>query len=386
MPSNHPSQQVTKSLYPTSPPSNYESNTPSKSQSKLPTVQPTLKQTHIPSMKPSEEAPTPIVYCRRYGRWLQSDQCDRVPSASPSSLPSLHPVDSPSLSPTFNPTSFPTRHPTEPPTIHPTKSPTKILSSLPTLNPTSFPTRHPTEPPTIHPTRSPTKSSSETPTLRPTKSPTIHPTHLPSFQPTRLEEFSLTTTFEGGIDNDGAMFDVVASINLSIRGISIHVINTETFNVQVYSRSGTWSGRDKHPRAWQLMQTEDALIGMGYGLATPLPPFSAPISVSQDDRRSFYTTISSGRLMALTKETNIVSGDLYVSSLEMKLFVGVAKNHAFLHTTMDVTWNGIIRYTAIPIEDRSQGGDASNASRMLKAYNDLFLLGSIVLFGYCLIG
>ena len=277
--------------------------------------------------------------------------------------------------PTTAPSGDPTSHPTNYPSAEPSNNPTKIPTAIPTASssdegPTPLVTGNfsvePTVKPSLMQSASPTASPSSGPTASPTKSPTLSP----SSSPTRVESYTLQTTYDSDTDNDGCMFDLKSiSTTIKIHSLDLHSIYNGLIDVEVYYRRGTYSGRDKHPGAWTTSAILNGIQGMGQGVSTPLPSnaFNPPIEVLRDMTIGLYVTISNGRYMGLTRSySNIFSGDIYTSNSEVEMFVGVSKNHLFLHTNPDIIWNGAIHYTALPQDEREKQNSSSSSSSPLQ--------------------
>ena len=204
------------------------------------------------------------------------------------------------------------------------------------------------------------------------------PTLVPSLAPSYVDEFSLSTTFDSNTANDGVMFDVVAITNCTIRSLSIHTSVSYLTVVDVYGRYGTWIGRDKHPKAWTMILNAAVTLN-GIGLPSALPSFAKPIHLTTGKRYGFYTTFQNGNSMLMTAvDGTYQSGDIYKQSEELRLFVGAGKNHRFLHIRQNVVWNGIVHYTALPIEKRESIQVTSGVSRNESSIYLILLVSSLL--------
>jgi len=165
----------------------------------------------------------------------------------------------------------------------------------------------------------------------------------PSYPPPDL---SLATTFEGGGNNDGNMFDIVASssADVLVHNFNIHSSYEGLNMVEVYSRYGSFQNVTYHPTAWSKISGDDlAVVGNGFGRETPLPFGSfEPLQISSGRTQSFYIAIINGRFMQHTLSSSMMTGDIYVSTDALSLKVGVSKNYDFFDTHHNVIWNGRI--------------------------------------------
>lgn len=174
------------------------------------------------------------------------------------------------------------------------------------------------------------------------------------------------------------MFDVVihaALVRILAMDIHTHIppsstsggntgSGSDTVDVVVYTRSGTWQGRDKHPGAWTQISSV-TVISQGLGVPTPLPLTAfSPVVVTQDQPvQGFYTTISNGRYMQYTSSTglSLTSGDVYTAAAaDLSVLVGAGKNHLFFHTQRDAIWNGSLYYAVV--NSATKDIDNTNAS------------------------
>ena len=148
----------------------------------------------------------------------------------------------------------------------------------------------------------------------------------------------LVTTYEGGWVQDGVMFDVqtietpteisdgtttqTTNGNTTPNGITVHGINiltplTETFCVELYTKSGSFSSGASNVDAWTFLGSY-SLMGQGPNMPTtiPLGAFD-PINIGLGETQAFYVTTQNEKLRytALDQEKNEgVTGDVYVSS------------------------------------------------------------------------
>ncbi len=78
----------------------------------------------------------------------------------------------------------------------------------------------------------------------------------------------ITTTFAGGNGHAGNMFDVTVFTNpLTVTGLDLN-LNSGTFDVEVYTKSGTYVGSETATGDWTLRSTNNGIVSSGENLAT----------------------------------------------------------------------------------------------------------------------
>jgi hypothetical protein len=150
----------------------------------------------------------------------------------------------------------------------------------------------------------------------------------------------LTTTFTGGLGQEGNMFDVLtASHALTVTGFDLN-LDAVIVNVEVYQKSGTWVGFDQTPAAWTLIATISSVSSAGVGVPTHIDvtPFVLPASAVT----ALYLTATSPGLVY--SEGTLV-GNVAASNADLSILEGAAKSYPFLSTFEPRVWNGSIYYT-----------------------------------------
>lgn len=76
------------------------------------------------------------------------------------------------------------------------------------------------------------------------------------------------------------MFDVVALNDVVIKRFDLHVRNAgSTFDVEIYTKPGTFEGSDKDGSAWIQIQKATGIESQGLRTLTPLPPVQWPVMI-----------------------------------------------------------------------------------------------------------
>lgn len=210
----------------------------------------------------------------------------------------------------------------------------------------------------------------------PTPAPTIAPTPSPTPAPVAVETgHSLKTTFVGGTEQAGNMFDILAFEDIVITGFDIHCSVQSQVTVEIYTKSETHVAYEKDCSKWTLL-ARVTTVGRGLGKPTPLPIGSFdPVSISQFRIRAFYITIrtTAGRGMRYTRGNG--RGNLVAADSSLAVLEGVGSSYACGRTFHDRVWNGVVHYarrgemsyqppvsTTISVETTYKGGKQSNGN------------------------
>lgn len=152
---------------------------------------------------------------------------------------------------------------------------------------------------------------------------------------------SLTTTFQGGNNQSGNMFDVSSSSPINISRFDVHAQGNSDY--AIYYRAGTWVGHHDTPSDWTLLQT-GSYTAQPFGTGTPIV-LNTPLNLQANQTYSFYITSTSGSLLDYTNGNNV--GNPYVADGVLTIFEGAGIGYAFgadgLYTPR--IWNGTIYYS-----------------------------------------
>lgn len=99
---------------------------------------------------------------------------------------------------------------------------------------------------------------------------------------------SLTTTFIGGNNHRGIMFDVTAQNAVNLSAIQFLMLNAGTHSVSVYTRLGSHVGVEENESAWTLVGIQSVTIPAPGNQTTFRFDFPALLPVPRGGTRAFY--------------------------------------------------------------------------------------------------
>ena len=177
---------------------------------------------------------------------------------------------------------------------------------------------------------------------QPTRAPAPAPTKAPTPPPS--SDDSLETTFIGGTEQAGNMFDILAFEDILVTGFDIHCSLTSQITVEIFTKPGTHVGFENNCSSWTLISTV-TVVSRGQGQPTPLPANSfIPVSIGQFSVQAFYITLrtSDGKGLRYTKGTG--RGTLIAADNSLAVLEGVGTAYACGRIFLDRIWNGIVHY------------------------------------------
>lgn len=190
---------------------------------------------------------------------------------------------------------------------------------------------------------------SPSPTPVPTPFPTQQPTPSPTPQPlSPTNNDVLTTTMDGLNGADGNQFDVRAlTTSIDIESFDIHLQGSNAHVIEIYSKTGSYSGHQKNSTSWNHIQTFTGIQANGRGSFTFLPNLSAPITVFPGETRSFYVTVSptGGSVMRYSDGASGSEFNVFASDSHLEICTGNGNVHPFGQTFQPRIWNGRIHYS-----------------------------------------
>jgi M6 family metalloprotease-like protein len=179
----------------------------------------------------------------------------------------------------------------------------------------------------------------------PTPSPTHVPTPPPTAAPVQSNSFhSVETTFVGGTEQAGNMFDILALEDIAVTNFDIHCSVEGPVTVEIYTKSESHVNFENDCSKWTLI-ARVTTVGLGQGQHTPLPVGSfEPVHIQQFRIRAFYITIrtTAGRGMRYTRgrgRGTVVAGDGSIEVLE-----GSGTSYACGRFFKNRVWNGVVYY------------------------------------------
>jgi len=157
-------------------------------------------------------------------------------------------------------------------------------------------------------------------------------------------EQTLTAATRANNGSNGNQFKIKALNDILIQKFEIHAKNAGAeLDVEVYTMLGDYTGYDKSPEAWTLIQT-DTVTSLGEGSLTPLALLPHPIVIVAGNTMSFYITATSNSM----RYTNgSVEGRIFTSNSDLEIFEGVGKSQLFGDTFGPRIFNGNVMFTAL---------------------------------------
>ena len=161
----------------------------------------------------------------------------------------------------------------------------------------------------------------------------------------------ISTTFAGGNEHQGNMFDIEAFGNsLVVTGLTIHKQTTNTSTLEVYIKTGTYVGSESNAGDWTLVSSNsvtgaagsDGSLTHGVGTFVDVTDFS----LSANSITGIYVTFNDP-LNASSNRMNYTNGSNVYSNADLELSLGVGKSYPFDSTFSPRTWNGIIHYDVV---------------------------------------
>lgn len=176
-----------------------------------------------------------------------------------------------------------------------------------------------------------------------------------------LSSQKLVTTFVGGSEQAGHMFDVLAFRDIFVTSFDLHISVTDEVVVEIYTKVDSYSGVETVCDAWTTIASIQ-VQGQGRGTPTPLPPHSfPPIPLSKFLVHSFYITIRTSDSSGMQYLRGSGSGSLVASDEFLAVFEGIGKGYLYAETVQDCIWNGIIHYLPETINPRDPVSTSSTA-------------------------
>lgn len=138
----------------------------------------------------------------------------------------------------------------------------------------------------------------------------------------------LTTLYAENNGQDGIMFDITATVDVTITGFDCNMGETVTpYNMEIYMKAGTHVGFTTNAGAWTLVGSANGVVGVGVDLPTPIPiVLNVPIPTGQTV--AFYITESGGAAnIDYTNGTAV--GTVAATDGNISILEGTGKDYAF---------------------------------------------------------
>ena len=145
---------------------------------------------------------------------------------------------------------------------------------------------------------------------------------------------TMSTTYAGGNGCDGAMFDIIPSVNMTVDSFALNIGTTATEVVRVFWRVGSYVGNETNAAAWTMLGPI-TVTGNGAGNPTYIPLGGIPMIAGQT--YGIYT--------ALSANLDYTTGSQTFSNGEMTIVTGSGLCAPFGSVNAGRIWNGTVFYT-----------------------------------------
>lgn len=149
----------------------------------------------------------------------------------------------------------------------------------------------------------------------------------------------LQSTFAAGNAQNGNMFDIVATDDIVIDSVDVHLETNS--DIEIYYKTGTYAGFEGNPGAWTMVGSATNVTGAGNGVPTSVP-ININLPMNNGDTYAFYITATSSSL-EYTNGTTV--GTLHSSTPHLEFYEGVGVAYSFGNTYTPRVWNGNIHYS-----------------------------------------
>jgi len=156
---------------------------------------------------------------------------------------------------------------------------------------------------------------------------------------------SITTTFASDNQFEGNMFNVTTFGNaLNVTALEVNITPTVPFSINVYTKSGTFSGFEQTPSAWTLVASGSAI---SKGLNIPSFVDISDFVLPANSLTGMYITLSPAVGFGDTINMRYTDGNSTFSNSNIRLDLGVGVGGLFGANGgifSPRTWNGAIFY------------------------------------------
>ena len=167
---------------------------------------------------------------------------------------------------------------------------------------------------------------------------------------------SITTTYAEDNGQNGNMFDVTASgpAYITITSFDIHVGDLGQVSIDVFYKSGTYSGFEKDPGFWKPL---GSLTVTGAGVGNPTPVNIGVLTIPSGETYGIYITRTDGGSLTYTDGANTYSNSA------ITIDTGTGNAFPFGDVFTPRTWNGTIYYET----PEGGGGDGGGGGCFISA-------------------
>lgn len=149
----------------------------------------------------------------------------------------------------------------------------------------------------------------------------------------------LQSTFASGNAQNGNMFDIVATDDIVIDSVDVHL--EQNSDVEIYYKQGTYVGFEANSGAWTLAGTATNVTAAGNGVPTSVP-ININLPINNGDTYAFYITATN---VSLEYTNGTTEGALHSSTPHLEFYEGIGVAYSFGNTYSPRVWNGNIHYT-----------------------------------------
>lgn len=155
----------------------------------------------------------------------------------------------------------------------------------------------------------------------------------------------LVTSFAGGNGQAGNMFDLVGRKTIDITSLDIHTVSTNTVNVVIWTRSGSYVGHEAGSAGWTKV-VDTSVLGQGISNRTPLPleSFSHPIRVQAGAMQAMYVTLTTPDIRYSEHDE---LGAVFAGNDDLDLFVGIGIKYPWGDVFSPRAFNGVLHYQIV---------------------------------------
>lgn len=147
---------------------------------------------------------------------------------------------------------------------------------------------------------------------------------------------NLITQYSGGNGCDGAMFDIIPNVNMTVDSFAINIGSVVSENVRIFvCTTGTYVGNETNPAVW-IMNGPVSVIGQGAGQPTMIP--IGGISMIAGQTYGIYVLLTSANL-------DYTTGSQTFSNADMTVVTGAGTCAPFASVNAGRIFNGTIFYT-----------------------------------------
>ena len=151
---------------------------------------------------------------------------------------------------------------------------------------------------------------------------------------------SLTTTYNDNNGFDGAMFDVIPAVDITVIDFDMNVDGGNDV-AEVWFKTGTHVGSENNSGVWTLLAS-NAVTGAGAGTPTNLG-LNLSQQLTAGQTYAFYVTIQGSIGFNYTDGTAV--GNVTASNADLQVLEGTGKEYPFASSFTPRIFNGTIYYT-----------------------------------------